>query len=140
MQINEHKLIGDTSCGFQINLGPSEHTAEQQPKCLNIYRIHIECLKCLHAGFNFYTILQRRNFFKDRVIVSLTYQMNTSYETYIKMTLISNLMEDTYFFMRPLVLSIGAFLLVICNFACIRTYGTVDGLITFGFAGISFFN
>jgi len=53
--------------------------------------------------------------------------------------LISNLMQDTYFYLLPLVLSLGAFILVICNFFCIRMYGTVDGLITIGFAGISVF-
>jgi len=86
-----------------------------------------------------WSLLQSKKFFQATVIVSVTYQMNTSYETYIKMQIISNLMEDTYFYLKPLVLSIGAFLLVICNFAFIRMYGTADGLMTFGFAGMSVF-
>jgi len=87
-----------------------------------------------------WSLLQSKRIFKGRVIVSsVTTEMSTSHENHIKMQLISNLMEDTYFYLRPLVLSIGAFILVICNFAFIRMYGTVDGIITFGFAGISFF-
>jgi len=78
--------------------------------------------------------------FQAGVIVLVSHQMNTSYETYIKMQSISNLMEETYFYLRPLVLSIGAFILVIsCNFASIRMYETVDVLIYFGFAGTLFF-
>jgi len=84
-----------------------------------------------------WSLLQSSKFFQARVLVLVTYQMNTAHDTYIKMLTISNLMEDTYFYLRPLVLSIGAFILVICNFACVRMYGTVDGLITIGFAGIS---
>jgi len=117
--------------------------------CLNFYDVYInlvfmvyvlhtsQLVQCGEVLLQ-WSLLQRRKFFKDRVIVSVTYQMNTSYETYIKMNIISNLMEDTYFYLKPLVISIGAFLLVICNFACVRMYETVDGLITFCFAGISF--
>jgi len=63
-----------------------------------------------------WSLVQSRKFFQARYIVSVTYQMNTSYETYSKMHIISNLMEDTYFYLRLLVLSLGAFILVICNY------------------------
>jgi len=104
-----------------------------------VYVLHISQLVQCGEVLLHWSLLQRRKFFQPRVIVSISYQMNTSYETYVKMQLVSNLMKSTYFYLSPLLLSIGGFVLVICNFACIRMYGSVDGLITIGFAGISFF-
>jgi len=70
-------------------------------------------------------------------VALLTFQLKLSCNVYVKMLLISNFMDETYFYIMPVLLSIGGCILITCNFACIRMSGTVDFILSFSFAGIS---
>jgi len=110
---------------------------------LMVLVLHIsQLVQCGVVLLNWSIFQSKKVFFRKEYLKNvalLAYQLNISHETYIKMLLISNFMEETYFYISPVLLSIGGCILITCNFACIRMAGIIDSLFTLSFAGMSSF-
>jgi len=67
------------------------------------------------------------------------HELNMVLKVYRKIQIISVIMQDTYMYFYAATIGSGAIVLVMCNYACVRMYGTLNFSLVILFLCVSFF-